>query len=62
MNNQQPSSAAYHEATFSDRPKQEVATKTIADLLDDANALADWSSSIEKIRQKDCEAEVKHSP
>lgn len=46
---------------FSAQSKQDVAQKTVAHLLDDANAMAEWNSNIEKIRQKESDARAKHS-
>jgi hypothetical protein len=60
MNNSQPSSTAYREAVFVTQSKLEAPPKkNIADLLEDASAIADWNSNIEKIRQKESEAQSK---
>jgi hypothetical protein len=61
MNNPQPPSTAYCDAIFTARLKHKAAPKTIAGLLDDANAIAEWSNNLKKIRQKESETHAKNS-
>lgn len=53
MDNQQPSGIASCPSIFSAQSKLEEAQKTIAHLLGDEKALAEWTNNIKKIRQKE---------
>ncbi|MFV5213371.1 hypothetical protein ACLIIZ_06550 [Azonexus caeni] len=61
MNNQQTSNNPSRSTIFSGQPKQEVAEKTVARLLDDQAAMDDWTKNIEKIRQKESDGATKHT-
>jgi len=51
MDNQQPLSAASNTTNFVMHSNQRAAKKTVAQLLDDQDAMNDWVSNIEKLRQ-----------
>lgn len=51
MDNQLPSSLSSRTFNFSTQSRQQAAPKTVAQLLDDKDALDDWIANIEKIRQ-----------
>jgi hypothetical protein len=59
MTNELPSSSESRAAIFTPQPKPDEAQKTVANLLNDTNAMAEWIGSIEKIRQKESEAQAK---
>lgn len=61
MDNQQPSSIAFPVASFSALSQQQAAQKTVAQLLDDKNALDDWTNNIERIRQRESDSAVKRT-
>jgi len=61
MDNQLPSSLTSRTINFSTQSKQQAAQKTVAQLLNDKNALADWVANIEKIRQKEFAGVAKHT-
>jgi hypothetical protein len=53
MDNQRPSGIASRPTVFSAQSKRQAAQKSVAHLLDDKKALAEWTNNIEKIRQKE---------
>jgi hypothetical protein len=61
MDNQQPSSSASPAANFSAQSKKQATQKTVAQLLDDKNAMDDWTNNIEKIRQKETGGATRHT-
>lgn len=61
MDNQQPSGIASPTTFFSAHSKQEAANKTVAHLLGDEKALAEWTNNIEKIRQKESQGVAKRA-
>lgn len=61
MDNQQTSSNPSRSTNFSAKSKQEVADKTVAHLLDDKDAMNDWTNNIEKIRQNESAGATKHT-
>lgn len=61
MDNQQASSIAAGATNFSVQTRQQGAQTTVAQLLDDKNAMEDWTNNIEKIRQKESEGVAKHA-
>lgn len=60
MDNQQPSSLTSRSINFSTQSKQQAAQKTVAQLLDDKDALDDWFTNIERIRRME-EGAVRHA-
>lgn len=61
MDNQQTSSISSRSSIFSAKSKQEAAEKTVAHLLDDKDAMNDWTNNIEKIRQNESAGATKHT-
>ena len=61
MDNQQTSSIPFRSSILSTKSKQDVAERTVANLLDDKAAMDDWKNNIEKIRQKESDGATKHT-
>ncbi|AXS80152.1 hypothetical protein [Dechloromonas sp. HYN0024] len=61
MDNQQPLVTASNATNFSMRSNQRAAKKTVAQLLDDKDAMNDWVSNIEKLRQMNPDGADKHT-